>query len=205
MTDDNGGLFGALFGQPSPEQIAAMEARRAAHFMSLEDAKNKLEGLFGELTLEQLTSLREMLYTISNSDNTVAMADYWTGWASAVLKYKHGVCSSCGVDHSEEGLMDLVKKNGPDDQPAGDEPQVSSENDVALDKFRDMTPEELALMKEYHLDDARIEGTNELVGFICTGIEGVPGGCGLVYVSIEDRMLKKPEECHGCFNKAAHG
>lgn len=81
-----------------------------------------------------------------------------------------------------------------------------SNEDQPLEKFRDITLEERELMKTYHLDDARVEGTNELVGFACTGIEGGPkGGCGIIYVSIEDRMLKGPEDCHGCFVRAGQG
>lgn len=200
---ENGSFLGGLFGgEPPPEMLAVMRARREAHFMHLEDTRNKMEGLFEDLPVEQLAILRELLYEIASAGPTAqAIAEYWMGWASAGLKFKHGVCSGCGLNHEDDALKDLVKEAA----PAGDEAVVIQPVVDLANKFRDMTEEELQLMREYHLDDARVEGTNELVGFICTGIVGCPGGCGIVYPSIEDRMLRGPEDCHGCFNKAAHG
>lgn len=71
--------------------------------------------------------------------------------------------------------------------------------------YQELSPEDQENMKKYHLDDLRDEDTGELLGFICTGIDGVRSPCGVRYVSIEDRMLRDPEHCSGCFIKAAHG
>jgi hypothetical protein len=57
--------------------------------------------------------------------------------------------------------------------------------------------EDLERMKEYNLDDAYEIGTEVFRGFVCKG-------CGLLYPSVEDRA-RKPEGCHGCFLKSAHG
>jgi hypothetical protein len=63
----------------------------------------------------------------------------------------------------------------------------------------------LALMELYHLDDLRDEETNALLGFICTGIEGMKEPCGMRYPTIADRMLHPPETCSGCFVRMANG
>ncbi len=38
-----------------------------------------------------------------------------------------------------------------------------------------------------------------------TGKEVLCTDCGLEYPSLEDRMVKQPDDCHGCFMKAKWG
>jgi hypothetical protein len=68
------------------------------------------------------------------------------------------------------------------------------------DGFLTPSDEQERLIKEYNLDDAYEVNTDppKFLGFICRG-------CGIVYVSLEDRMLRRPDECHGCFLKAKFG
>lgn len=57
---------------------------------------------------------------------------------------------------------------------------------------------QVKMMEAYHLDDLREHQTNKLLGFVCLG-------CEHRYQTIEDRMLKQPDDCHGCHNKSAWG
>lgn len=101
--------FFSLFGPPPPEVVAQIERQRAAHFMQLEDQRNKIEGLFDELTADQLGTLRALLAEISGAGQRAeTAADYYIGWTASVLKFKHGLCSSCGTDHEAEALKALV-------------------------------------------------------------------------------------------------
>lgn len=66
-----------------------------------------------------------------------------------------------------------------------------------------MTPESAALV-----DVDRSAKANEYnVAFMESSTTGKVRcvGCGLEYVSLEDRMVKPPAECHGCQSKSAWG
>lgn len=83
--------------------------------------------------------------------------------------------------------------------------QYAKEDQPMFDAFDDLTDEQKKLMELYHLDDLREEGTGKLLRFKCTGISGMREGCGLTYETIEDRMLRGPETCSGCFIRMGHG
>jgi hypothetical protein len=115
--------------------------------------------------------------------------------------------------------MDALKKDVESREPAVD-PKVHEEelieyilkNDVIslewvrvnLAGFRPTPPTtslEFSMMKLYGLDDVweTNDGTEDkFLGFKCLN-------CLLHYGSIQDRMLKSVDECHGCFLKAANG
>ena len=80
-----------------------------------------------------------------------------------------------------------------------------SNEDQMLPNFEELSDEQKREMEEYHLDDLRLEGSGELIGFMCTGINGMHGPCGMTYPSIEDRKLRPPEYCSGCFVRMAQG
>lgn len=58
--------------------------------------------------------------------------------------------------------------------------------------------EDFENMRIYRLDEKYDLDTHAYLGLFCTG-------CGMVYPSIEDRMLKPPDVCSGCFRRAGHG
>lgn len=92
-------------------------------------------------------------------------------------------------------------------------PEVPVPKDEAAEKILyhednplNLSDEDLENMQKYHLDDAWDEETMAFKGFICTGTGGkFAQPCGLIYVSIKDRMLKAPEDCHGCNSRGAWG
>jgi len=57
---------------------------------------------------------------------------------------------------------------------------------------------QVKMMSAYYLDDVRSKETGELLGFSCLR-------CGKPYQSIEDRMLRSPDDCDGCHTKSAWG
>lgn len=81
---------------------------------------------------------------------------------------------------------------------------MDDENVVRVDNI-EFTESDLENMSKYHIDDLWDEDTNEFLGFICTGIQGMKQGCGMRYPSIEDRMLREPESCSGCHSVMGHG
>lgn len=69
------------------------------------------------------------------------------------------------------------------------------------DGFLVKTDEMIAQMRQYHLDDAYVDGTEPAVfhGFVCSR------KCGMTYPTIEDRMLKAADTCPGCILKSKWG
>ncbi len=59
------------------------------------------------------------------------------------------------------------------------------------DDVEPVNPQEPLLMEKY-----RLVRNGDL--FMCAD-------CGIRYPSLQDRMLKAPDDCHGCHDKSAHG
>jgi hypothetical protein len=68
-----------------------------------------------------------------------------------------------------------------------------------------LTDDDRANMAKYNIDDAWDEETKVFLGFACLGVGGFNGRCGMTYPSIEDRMLKEPDECSGCRARSRWG
>ena len=199
----------------TPEQREELERQRAKEEMAVEDYRHSQQRLFIELPKEHLLTVRLMFHALSNLDHVecIAMASYLEGLATASLHYRFKVCPGCGEDHDKEfffadqesldidptGKTDTADKVDYITEPmpvkGGDIPSLMEELDSGL-----LTADDIALMVQYNLDDVRDEDTQKLLGFICKG-------CGLRYISIEDRMLRPPgvEGCGGCQQKSAWG
>lgn len=70
--------------------------------------------------------------------------------------------------------------------------------DLKVGESGQLTFRQVKAMEAYNLDDLREKTDKVLLGFVCMN-------CGQTYPSIEDRMLKAPDDCPGCHTKAAHG
>lgn len=177
---------------PQQDQMESMRTHAA-------DFHHRVTELFESLDAEEGITLKQILYNTLNDSG--AFAGMMIGQLGKVLERNHNICAGCGVNHEEE----LQQMNIPK-EPLVVEPEETQE--VIVENPNEFTDEQRANMAKYHLDDAWREDPDRarLIGFICTGIDGGPrGGCGMIYPSIEDRMLRNPEECTGCFTKAAHG
>lgn len=199
----------SFFGIPIPmtdEMISHMDHEQ----MKKESLLHDIQRLFIELDADQLNTLRSLLRYMSE-DTSARLASYYEGVASQTLVLKFGVCGGCGRVHDEilppeeeaasiiEELNRIKKKEAEEslgDQAEATEPETADE--IRAGWSNELTDADRLNMIQYNLDDLRDIDTNELLGFICKG-------CGLKYQSIQDRMLRAPDACHGCFLKSAHG
>lgn len=172
-----------------PEEMREeMRKRMEEHQLQVEDYYHSVQHLFDELNKDQLHTLRWILHNVS-ADETGKLASYYEGQVANMLQVKYSVCPGCGKDHTEELLEQQAAPDQPTEKPAEVVPQHTGPS---------LTDEDKAKMEEYNLDDAYEAGSERFIGFICKG-------CGLLYPSIDDRMLKAPDECHGCQQKAMWG
>jgi hypothetical protein len=78
---------------------------------------------------------------------------------------------------------------------------VAEPPDLNVGESGSLSPNQLAAMEEWNLDDVREEGTNKLLYFVCRG-------CMIqTHPTIEDRTLfpKGIDGCSGCRERARHG
>lgn len=201
-----------------PEEIRKqMEEHQQRAEMAADSYRHDVTRLFAELPLDQLMTLRNMLHQLV-FDEDGRLAAYYEGQVSSALRFVHNVCPSCGVDHDKEAAnfepapAEDTEANMADDligeyrqkaaEKADEEPPTDKLQSM-LPTF-DLTEEDLANMEKYHLDDMRDQDTHQILGFLCTGV-GNQGACGMIYPSIEDRMMRDPETCTGCQQRAAWG
>ena len=155
--------------------------------------------LFNELNKDQLLTMRNILHNLV-FDEGARLAAYYEGVVVTTLNLKHNICPSCGTDHDAEAFA-MTQVEIPQQREGERLPEDKLQQ--MLPTF-DMTDEQVEQMIEYHLDDVRDEDTHQILGFICTGVNG-QGSCGMRYPSIEDRMLRAPDKCSGCEQKSAWG
>ena len=182
-----------------PEEIReAMERHQQLHQMQADDYRHSVQRFFDELDKDQLVTFRWMLRNMGMGGSQ--LAQYYEGQISQILYTKFNICPGCMVNHDEEVAEQLQgehQKHVAASVGTHDPKQVPA---IALneDGTRYHTDTEIAQMLEYNIDDAYEEGTTNFLGYICKG-------CGTIYVSIEDRMLRAPDECSGCIQKAKWG
>ena len=188
-----------FFGIPIPDELAAQIDHQD---MALESYKHDVQRMFEELDKDNLVTLRRMLNHLA-ADETHRLAAYYEGIVVATISYKHKVCGGCGQDHNADiaDIADIAEKLKDKrttvievkDDPPNLFNVPSEENGLS-----ELTIEQFKLMTEYNLDDLRDIETLKLLGFVCKN-------CSLRYESIEDRMLRPVDGCHGCHVKSAHG
>lgn len=194
------------FMSDDPEEIAAEINRRAdLQNAAMEDAMHRRDRLIMEdLDDRQLLTLAEMLSFISTSENPVGHARYYQGTINAVLKMKFGICPGCGAVH--EDADDFLKRAAEEEAASApvivvDPPAEEEGEEEADEDFEDML--------NYHLGktDQQVHEDNELIVYNMErrGLGLYCRGCGTQYPSMADRMIKGPDDCHHCHEKAKHG
>jgi hypothetical protein len=183
--------FGWPFEPPTDEEREQLRKAHDRHTMEVEAFMHNWQRLFEEMDEDSLVTLREMMGVAAYNRDVIFR---WEGMIAQALKTRFDICISCETKHSEQVLPPVESKS----VPGPDEPMLPLFN-------ADFTQQEKRDMETYHLDDLRDEETNELLGFICTGILNHQTGCGMVYPSIEDRKINSPDYCSGCFIQSAHG
>lgn len=190
MSDEEMGAF--VFGEPPPEVVEAMRAHHDQQVMVADALRHDLQRMLDEMATEHLVTLREVLHRGFNGND--AIFPYIEGQIVAVLQWKHGVCGGCGTKHDdissllpdpqgvESPVDNLIKEHG---EPF--EPVNQAEFDTMMEKYNLRLPNE-----------GEVVMSEKEMPVICKG-------CNMLYQSIEDRMLRPADECHGCIQKAAWG
>lgn len=178
---------------PLPEEVKAqIREQMDQHHMAIDSFRHDIQRLFEEVDKEHLVTLRHLFNHFANRDGS-AYAAYLEGTAATTLHYRFGVCGSCGEDHTAELLKDSA------DSVAKAQPEVEGQ----LDLFDTLSPEEAFKSRCQMFDVTPIED------FVQTFDQGRVkcNGCGQVYVTLADRMIKPAgaENCPGCVHKAKWG
>lgn len=187
MTGFEGGFFLPI-GMPNPEEMKRIQDE---HEMSLEAFRHDVQRLFDELSVDHLVTLRMLLHQIA-SGGLESYAAYLEGIAAATLHVKHNRCAGCGKDHNEELLApsEKVDTTEPRVEP-GDELMVTDDENLSVEENYKRN---LKLFRVAHPED--LPGMGGPV--VCVD-------CSYGYPSLEDRMLRSPDDCPGCHNKAKWG
>jgi len=174
------------------------EAQRAVEMqeMASEGAKHKVLDFMQELTEDQLESLSIMIFAMAQNDGGDVIAAHYHGMLKQILHFKFGRCGCGKVHDAPEGISlspmtdaqaeEVKAKFSSATRPEIKEPPEDREYRLRLEE------NQLPDMKKYRL--VRTERGH----LACAD-------CGISYVSLVDRMINPPEECHGCFLKSGHG
>lgn len=180
-----------------PEMQEQLRDQAAKMEMATTDFGHGIVRFMTEQDSDTLQTFKSMMYLISHSGES-PLAAYWEGMSGIALQIRFGICAAHGINHDDEAAAAM----GVGEKPARTY-VPESRDQVTPDSFDESTR---GTMKQYHVDDCYDSDTRLFVGFKCTGIEGgPPGGCGMIYQSLQDRMVHEPEHCSGCFTRTAHG
>lgn len=189
-----------------PEIEEALRNQMDRAEMSAEATRHDLIRFFNELTSDQLVTMRTILHHCS-SDESGRYPSHLEGFISGILQFKFEVCVGCGKKHDDPSAL-LPNYVGKDDPLLKSQPQDEGETQVVDDGTEQLSlfsDSELMAdtMLEYDLrlpNDGEVESLPSERPVICNG-------CGALYQSLEDRMLRAPgvDGCYGCQHKAAHG
>lgn len=147
--------------------------------MAVEVNVHEVVGFIRGLNEEQMKQLRMIFVRLSHEPE---LAPYYIGILSTELDHQYGVCLGCGRKHGEE-IEELLS-----DLTMNDSAQSWS------NFVRTMPDETVNQLNEYHLTLVKQSWPK----VVCTG-------CGMGYESLKDRMLRGPDECSGCHQKAKFG
>lgn len=200
-------------GQPLPEEIEQALRRQQEHAeMHAEARGHEMLRFFEELTEDQLSQLRSILSACA-VDDTGRYASHLEGFVNGVLQWKHGVCLGCGSKHTD--ASDLIKETVPGGTLGKKEVdelnRVTDDGTEQLElSFEETAAQEqdrMSLMMGYSVREPNQRDFQQ--GLIKMPDEKpvICEGCGMLYQSLEDRMLRAPgvDGCQGCQHKAAHG
>lgn len=206
------------FHPPTPEEMEEMQRQQTEHEMRLTEFRHSFQRMFEEMDENQLSTIQTMFHILADGTDS-RLASYWEGIIAWERKKRFNICSTCGVDHDKEILSPDTGDHAADPteptRPVMESTPAAAGFQVLDDGTLVIPPEIRETMNQYHLDDTytdRGESSDPnhqqyiFLGFKCTGIQGGPkDGCGVVYPTIQDRMIKGPEECSGCFQRTMHG
>ena len=176
------------------EQLAAaqheahMQSDKAA--MEFQSKEHQMMGLIHSLDEEQLDALQSLLDTFVDPTAGPLRVAMHIGEIRSILHFKFGRCV-CGRDH--ETLEDILQHSATGTE-ADERGEIEPEDIETLDPIEEARAKSDELHATYNVVPMH-DGTH---GVMCIG-------CGLTYVNLRDRMVKGPDDCHGCHQKSANG
>lgn len=175
-----------FFAEMPEEMKKQIQEQHDRRIMAANDWSHEVKAFFGDATKEQLLTLRKLLSLLETAPE---MVHYYEGVVTALLEFKHGVCPGCGVNHEAEFLESLNPET-PATEPSSVEKfiEVTGTEDIDFDQVAKWE----ANLNKYHVKP----GTGNTV--VCKK-------CGQVYKSLEDRMIKSPDDCPTCQQKSMWG
>lgn len=186
-----------LFGMGElPEEVKqAFEDQHTRLAMTADAWRNEVNGLFGELAIPQLVTLKKLVHHMAG-DETGQFTSYVEGILAGLLTFKHEVCVSCGENHEQKMLADAVKEG--EVGPEGMIVEPDLEEHMLKERNLDLKMKEYGL--EWHKEPEDAEGKSPGIILRCAN-------CKTHYVSLDDRMVKQPgvEGCDGCIQKSKWG
>lgn len=163
----------------TPEDLPPeLRAQFEAFQMQSEQTAHDIRDLFTTLTEHQLRILRTLIRTM---DGNSSACGYYAGVTSSALSSRFGVCLGCGKKHDDE-----LKEMSGQSEPA--------KHVHWADFVASLDSEMLDNLSKYHMNLI----PDEWPVVACAR-------CGHRYPSIQDRMLRKPDECATCVQKAKWG
>lgn len=193
----------------SPEEIERANAE-------MDVIRHEFIRFLDEMDDDGLRLMETMLDGMAISDHASRMAAFFSGKIGQMRHDKFKICAACNKNHDKD--LQALTGDGPaspSPTPRPDLPpfvaarrkldEAAEDSNVQplytpIGSTEPMTEGELNTMAMFKLDDIRLEGTNELMAFVCLG-------CGIHYPTIEERISKPRgvEGCAGCQQKAKFG
>lgn len=188
------------------EQFEAQQAAAERSHMEAIDRAHRVEGFVYGLDQDGLFALSLLLDQVLASGKRGTM--FWSGQVTALLQDRHNVCAIHGVDHDAEALASLHAEGstGTGDTPTYGPEDLARDMDAAAaslvaervpEKMIDRINANLEVVGQ-QMDDYRLTFNEDTERFYCSD-------CGYMYPTIEDRMLKAPDDCPGCHQRAGQG
>jgi len=184
-----------LFGFSDPEEMQAAMDRAE---MEKDEFHHSLESIWLGLTDDQLLVLSSYFHSISHSHDGILHLAMLSGRLMQRRAERMKICALDGKDHEAE-LKEMSGQAGkPDLQKKKPTPEASHLDDWAEPEQQSGDPRVLKALE--HADNMRkwnLEYTNSGL-LVCSK-------CNMEYASLEDRMVKSPDNCQGCHHKAKFG
>lgn len=189
-----------LFGFGDPEEIQAAMDRSE---MQKDEFHHTLEGIWLSLTDDQLLTLSSYFHSICHSNDGMLHLSMVAGRLLQRRAERMKVCALDGKDHEAE----LKEMSGQAEKP---------EKPVAKKPIKERIIDEEAPLADWvepvqEGGDPRVLKAVETAGNMVKYHLEYKGNdlncslCGYWYPSLEDRMMKSPEDCPGCHHKAKFG
>ena len=177
--------FEFIFGAPTPEQLEEHKRRHDQAHMEQQSLRHEVASYIDDLSMEQLKIFRAIISAVSGDEG---YGQYMMGQLTAMLHVKYGLCVACGLNHDEE-LQRTLDAPVPLPVVEADEPMSDEERAINMHDYNLRAP-----------NPGEVDARSDERPVICRG-------CGMLYQSLEDRMLRPTgiDGCHGCQLKSAHG